>query len=83
MSPDVPALIDRICSWKPKILVILRDPIERAYSHYRMEREKLRVKDDFETVIRNEIDYMVVQVVNKQKVVANFGSTCNKEKHLT
>lgn len=58
VSPNVPALIDRICSWKPKILVMLRDPIERAYSHYRMEREKLRVKEDFETAIRNEINYM-------------------------
>ena len=58
VEPDVPALINSICSWKPKILVILRDPIERAYSHYKMEREKLRIKVDFETAIRNEMAYM-------------------------
>ena len=58
VDPDVPALIDSICSWKPKILVVLRDPIERAYSHFQMEREKLRIKDDFETAIHKEIDYM-------------------------
>lgn len=58
VDPDVPALIHSICSWKPKILVMLRNPIERAYSHYKMEREKLRVKEDFETVIRKEIAYM-------------------------
>ena len=58
VDPDVPALINSICSWKPKILVMLRDPIERAYSHYKMEREKLRVKVDFETAIRNEMAYM-------------------------
>lgn len=36
--PDVPARIYEACFWKPKIIVILRNPIDRAYSHYRMVR---------------------------------------------
>jgi Sulfotransferase domain len=55
VDPDIPALIRQICPWKPKIVVILRDPIERAFSHYKMEREKLRVKLNFTTIVNQEI----------------------------
>jgi len=59
VDPNVPYLISQVCSsWDPKIIVLLRNPIDRAYSHYKMEREKLRVKESFESVIRQELDYM-------------------------
>lgn len=32
----VPKLIATICFWKPKIILILRNPMDRAYSHFRM-----------------------------------------------
>lgn len=54
VDPDVPALINRVCPWA-KVVVILRDPIERSFSHYKMEREKLRVKIDFSTVVEQEV----------------------------
>lgn len=59
VDPDVPGLIHSICTWKPKILVMLRDPIERAYSHYKMEREKKRVKgSSFDSIIHDEVDFL-------------------------
>ena len=30
MHPNLPLVIDALCPWKPKILTILRDPVERA-----------------------------------------------------
>mmetsp|Transcript_33971 Transcript_33971/g.40682 ORF Transcript_33971/g.40682 Transcript_33971/m.40682 type:complete len:386 (-) Transcript_33971:177-1334(-) len=35
--PHVPELISIICPWKPKIVVILRNPVDRAYSHFDMD----------------------------------------------
>jgi hypothetical protein len=32
----VPELISTTCFWKPKVVVILRNPIDRAISHFRM-----------------------------------------------
>lgn len=36
--PKIPQAIDAICTWKPKILAILRDPIDRAWSEHQMEQ---------------------------------------------
>lgn len=37
-----------------KIITVLRDPVERAWSHYRMDCRLGRETEDFSTVIRNE-----------------------------
>ncbi len=41
---------------KGKILILLRDPIKRAYSHYIMNTGLGRETKDFETVIKEEIN---------------------------
>lgn len=38
--PAIPAAIDAVCPWKPKILVVLRNPVDRAWSQYQMDRGK-------------------------------------------
>lgn len=58
LDPTIPQLINQICPWRPKILVMLRNPITRAYSHWKMEREKLRVKQEFGVYIAKEVEWM-------------------------
>ena len=36
-----PELLVRTCPWKPKLIMVLRDPVTRAYSHYNFERKVL------------------------------------------
>ena len=40
--PDVPELIEKVCPWKPKIIAILRNPIDRLQSHHKMNLERAR-----------------------------------------
>jgi hypothetical protein len=35
--PSVPEKISTLCFWKPKIIVSLRDPVDRAYYFYQMK----------------------------------------------
>lgn len=52
----VPKLILDTCPWKPKIIVILRNPADRAFSQYNMG---IRVNGkSFEELIDNEIENM-------------------------
>jgi hypothetical protein len=49
----VPELIHATCFWKPKIVVILRNPVDRAFSHFRM---RLRTYGrSFEDLIDEEV----------------------------
>eukprot|EP00986_Skeletonema_menzelii_P002089 scaffold571_cov76-Skeletonema_menzelii.AAC.6 len=61
MHPNLPLVIDTLCPWKPKILTILRDPVERAWSHYRMDVRKSQKRvsmtiPSFAERVRREID---------------------------
>ncbi len=38
-----------------KIIILLRDPLERAFSHYKMDLGLGRIKDSFEHIINDEI----------------------------
>lgn len=52
----IPKLIHDTCPWKPKIIVILRNPADRAFSQYKMG---IRVHGkSFEELIDNEIENM-------------------------
>lgn len=35
--PHVPSAIVETCPWKPKILIVLRNPVDRLYSQYKMQ----------------------------------------------
>lgn len=49
--------IQRIYQYNPnmKFILLLRNPIDRAYSHWNMGRDMGREKEDFTTVIKKEI----------------------------
>ncbi len=38
-----------------KIVILLRDPLKRSFSHYNMDKGLGRIMEEFETVIKNEI----------------------------
>lgn len=40
LNPNIPEMILKTCPWKPKIIVILRNPIDRAYSHHKMDQHR-------------------------------------------
>jgi len=54
-APETPALIH---DYNPnaKIIILLRDPLQRAFSHFKMDTGKGRVKDSFEALLKNEMD---------------------------
>lgn len=56
--PQVPELINKICPWHPKVILMLRDPVARAYSNYQMDQRKLKDHESFETLIRKELQVM-------------------------
>ena len=41
---------------KAKIIILLRDPLKRAFSHYNMDKGLGREKRDFEIILKDEID---------------------------
>lgn len=56
----LPPLVEKVCPWKPKLLAILRNPIERAWSHYNMDiTQNPRVRPySFESFLEKELDVM-------------------------
>lgn len=56
--PQVPELIYNTCPWHPKIILILRNPVDRAYSHFMMDLGKTRVDEGFEKYIQQELQAM-------------------------
>jgi hypothetical protein len=66
-----PQLIRSICPWTPKIIVILRNPVDRAFSHFRMD---LRTGGkSFEDLIDQEIDNMrVLGLSNAPRRTSNY-----------
>lgn len=54
-APETPA---QIYKYNPnaKIIILLRDPLQRAFSHFKMDTGKGRVKDSFEALMHLEMD---------------------------
>ena len=57
ITPNIIPAIEAICVWRPKILAILRNPIDRAYSHFAMTQRHSRKNKPatFSRVIDQEI----------------------------
>lgn len=53
-KPRVPAHIKKVVPWI-KILLILRNPIDRAFSNWKMARQNQAYTDSFETAITREV----------------------------
>src|SRR5690606_20854753 len=56
--PQVPARVKQICP-SSRLIVILREPVERAYSHYQHEKRKDREPLSFEDAIATEEQRLV------------------------
>lgn len=58
--PKVPLRIKKMCGKSIKIIVLLRNPADRAYSHYwhgyRLGLESGDVNTDFDNLLANEVD---------------------------
>jgi Sulfotransferase family len=60
LAYQIPDLLPRVCPWKPKLLAILRNPIDRAWSQFNMDK-KMRTKfigtnDAFEDILEREVE---------------------------
>ena len=51
---NCPEFLKRTCPWMKKIIVVLRDPVDRAYSQHQMDSMR-KEKRSFEQRIRDEI----------------------------
>lgn len=58
--PDVPAYLQKVCPWQPKLIAVLRNPIERLYSHHKMNagRNETTVQFRFDNAINRELWYL-------------------------
>jgi|APSaa5957512535_1039671.scaffolds.fasta_scaffold23891_1 hypothetical protein len=52
-----------------KIIIILRDPIERAWSHYLMEKCESRVPNSFDDLINDEIKFFNKKIITQHGIV--------------
>lgn len=56
----LPEVLKKVCPWNPKLLAILRDPIDRAWSHFNMAVQTDRTKKlwnaTFEQVLDLELE---------------------------
>lgn len=58
--PHIPAAVRRTCPWMPYIIVVLRNPVDRLYSQYRMEYSRAGAGNEnyptLEQVLNSELD---------------------------
>lgn len=69
LRPSIPHAIDLLCPHKPKILVTLRNPVERAYSQYSMLSQKgnrFLPNTTFEQAIETEVDHLIQRGLLKE-----------------
>lgn len=70
----IPAFVKRIAPWT-KILIILRNPVERAYSHWKMyasRRRKDPTYPSFDTVVSENIERMRELGLSKAPTLEQF-----------
>lgn len=58
LGPHIIPRILQVCPWV-KIIVILRDPVERAYSNYAMQKKGLGLKVPFDVKVHADINRMI------------------------
>jgi hypothetical protein len=76
LNDKLPQVIDDLCPWKPKILAILRNPVDRAYSQFRMNLpgpRAMRLKNKtfplFSTIVQNEIEEFIdIGLLNNETI---------------
>ena len=63
--PHVPGRVKALCP-HARLIVVLRNPVERAYSHYQHEKRKGREPLDFEAAIAAEADRLLSETARLQ-----------------
>jgi hypothetical protein len=82
--PGLPNLIHKVVPWA-KIIVTLRNPVDRTFSHFRMKRERKQEFRELEEVLGVELSHIrahpyftVPDGAPFEILVANFTTTTNK-----
>ncbi len=67
-----------------KIIILLRDPLKRAFSHYNMDKGLGREKRDFEIILKDEIDKYKVNALpwNSYLGMSFFNNSIKKYQSL-
>jgi hypothetical protein len=87
-SWDVPRLMQQIFPWTHKFVVILRSPMDRAYSHYQMEvqRQPRQTNESFDFYVRQEIQEIVQSANGEEPLsICDIDESCQhgKDRHRT
>lgn len=56
LFPSIADVVNPICPWKPKILAILRNPVDRAWSQFQMDDKKKQL--DFVKQVNKEMEQL-------------------------
>ena len=73
LRPAIPHAIDLLCPHKPKILVTLRHPAERAFSQYSMivkQGNHLLPNTTFEQAIETEVDHLIQRGLLRERTLS-------------
>lgn len=55
--PGVPRSIHKVVPWA-KVIITLRNPVDRAFSHFRMKRERNQEERELEDVLGDELSHL-------------------------
>ena len=56
MDPHIPEKIHKTCPWGPKIIITLRNPIDRAYSHFMMDKKRYYTHEGYNITFSEKIE---------------------------
>ncbi|KAL7546693.1 hypothetical protein ACHAWF_010019 [Thalassiosira exigua] len=71
--PSIASAIDVICPWKPKLLSILRNPVDRAWSQYQMDFGRGPLLVSFRSVVNKEIRSLLQNgILEKAMTIEEF-----------
>lgn len=56
--PHVPAAIVEVCPWRPKIILVLRNPVDRLYSQYQMQFVQEAGVPSLSDVLAHELSFL-------------------------
>lgn len=65
-----------------KLIVMLRDPVDRAISHYKMARAKGKVKEDFQEISRKKDDIFIGRGMYGKQLEKVYGLFAKENVHI-
>ena len=76
--PHIPQAILDTCPWKPKIVLMLRNPIDRLYSHYSMRlKTNGKSTDPLDITIDKEIEMLRKFGLSQSPFLAKYSNLSN------